>query len=1049
MKFYIVHKVTLFAMLLVLATALVVGALFYQGGRVILVEHSLEDLAKTVSSEGLRIQSQIETLRQDTHFLIAMPSVRGWGRAAANGGVDARSSITVEQWESRLQLAFQSLLQAKPQYLQLRVIGADGRERVRVEWQAERVVVLDRALLQDKRQRDYVRAALKLPAGRIHLSEINLNREHGKVAEPHQEMLRSATPIYDEPSGKLVGVLVLNMEIGEELRRIQEGIQRAGRKIYITNDRGGYLLHPDPARAYGFDLGRQYRVQEDYPSTAKLFLPENRDSGVTLLPQQTQSQESVVYTKLPFDAENPQRFIAIGIAQPYAQIVAEQTRLMGNLLGWSMLLALLAVVAAVLLARRLTRPIKRMTRAVEDFANERLSMQSLPLQQNDEMGLLARTFLSMAGQVNDAKAELTAVNQNLETMVAERTGELEQSEIRQRSIVENMLDGLVVIDEQGIVQDFNRAAEQMFGYAAAEIVGQNVSLLMPEPYAGQHDAYLDRYRQTGQAKIMGIGREVEGLRKDGSVFPLDLGISELVLGGKRLFLGVVRDITERQRIDRMKNEFISTVSHELRTPLTSIRGALGLIVGGAVGDLPDKAREMLSIANNNTERLLLLINDILDIQKIESGKLAFHFKNLEVMPFLQQAITDFASYGEQYGVTFTITQPLNDACLLADRDRLMQVMGNLLSNAAKFSPGGSQVELAVARHHNNVLRISVSDQGSGIPESFMDKLFERFTQSDASDTRQKGGTGLGLAICKAIVEKHGGRIGVVSREGLGSTFYLEFPELLSSLPTDGEEAQQQSLPALHRSCILIVEDDADVAVLMQKMLAMAGYNADIAHSAAQARGLLQQEGQAYRLMTLDLNLPDEDGLHFLTGLRASPATRNLRVVVVSLSADNTRCRLEGGALAIMDWLNKPIDQPRLIDAVRRAAPKGCRPRVLHVEDEMDVHQVVNMMLRDYCTLSWVTTLQAARERLAKEEFDLLLLDIGLPDGSGLDLIEFIEQQATPPRVVIFSAMDVTQQDADRVSAVLVKSRAGQEDLLRAISAALQDEAGTPPCAAKT
>lgn len=595
-----------------------------------------------------------------------------------------------------------------------------------------------------------------------------------------------------------------------------------------------------------------------------------------------------------------------------------------------------------------------------------------------------------------------------------------------QAILDNVADGIITIDERGTVQSFNRSAEAIFGYAAREVVGRNVNLLMPEPYHSRHDEYLRHYRETGERRLIGIGREVQGRRRDGSAFPLDLAVSRSARGGQPLYIGLVRDITERKRIEKMKSEFVSTVSHELRTPLTSIRGALGLLTGGALGAMPAQAEAMLRIASNNTERLLLLINDILDMQKIESGQMAFRFENLDLMPFVRAALEDLASYGEQHGVRFVLAAGLEGARVYADKDRLSQVLANLLSNAAKFSPRGGQVEVAVGEH-DDWLRLSVTDHGPGIPEEFQPKVFERFTQSDASDSRSRGGTGLGLAITQALVEKHGGRIGFDTRPGEGTTFHVDLPRLAegkADVPQGDAVAARTGLRAL------VVEDDPDVAALVQRMLADAGYAADVALDAAQARDLLARDAARYRFMTLDVMLPGEDGISLLRGLRAQAATHELPVVVLSVKADEARLEVNGGAVGVVDWLGKPIDQQRLLEAVRQAAAAaGHLPRVLHVEDDPDIRQVVGAMLRGQCDLVVAGSVAEARERLGQERFGLVLLDIGLPDGSGLDLLDTIEQRVHPPQVVVFSAQEVPPGYADRVSAALLKSRTSDKRLL--------------------
>lgn len=597
--------------------------------------------------------------------------------------------------------------------------------------------------------------------------------------------------------------------------------------------------------------------------------------------------------------------------------------------------------------------------------------------------------------------------------------ELKLSEIRHRTILETVADGIITVDNNGVILVYNSAAESMFGYEIKEAAGKNIEMLLPGVEIYPKEKHY----------------EIEGVNKNGKIIPVELAANEMILDDKKMFTVVVRDITERKKMDKLKNEFIAMVSHELRTPLTSIRGSLGLINGGAVGKVPSAAQEMLQIASNNTERLLLLINDILDIQKIEAGQMAFRFQNVPLMPLVEQALRENSAYAEQYGVRYVIDHRLEEARVFCDPDRMMQVMANLLSNAAKFSPRDETVEVSVARN-NDTIRISVTDHGSGIPESFQKQIFEKFTQADSSDVRNKGGTGLGLNISKLMIEKHGGHISFITSEGLGSTFYIDLPELIGAHKT-GESKNFQRVAKKKSASILIVEDEPDVAMLLKRMLAEAGYNSDIAYDASQARQLLKENAGHYKLITLDLVLPGEDGVSFLNKLRSDDSTRSIPVVVISLKAGETK-RLTGGAVDVIDWMQKPIDQFRLIHAIRQTTAPDQIPRVLHVEDEIDVHKVVKLMLQGHCELVCSPTLAASKEALNKEEFDLVLLDIGLPDGSGLDLLELIEKQVVPPKVVIFSAQDVPESYADRVKAILIKSQTDNRRLAEVIIGAMKN-----------
>ncbi len=1154
MKLSIVYKLSLIFIMLVLFSASVVGWLFYSKTTRLLVGHALEDIAGEVQNAGHMLQVLVNTYDEDVLFLANTPPIQGMLRTRSDEVSDMQDKSTYAQWVDRLETIFESQLHRKAKYLSIRYIDKNGQELIHVGRSGSKVIRYTDEQLQNKKNRVYVRKTLELPVGSVYVSEINLNREFGVVTKPHREVLRSATPVYDARSGELTGLVSITTEIGEGLRAIQERVGDNDSQIYITNDRGGYLLHPDESKAYGFDLGKRYRIQDEISSLSKLFLPDNHNHQVTLMPEDTDGQHVVNFTKIPFDSANPERFIAVVITQEHDSIVAEQSQVLNEVSLWTLFLIFGGVGLGVLFSVRISRPIKQITQVMDDYAHQKPSVATLPVWKGDEIGVLARSFNLMVKQVEESQENLRQLNDNLETLVVERTRSLEKSEVQQRTILETIADAIVTTSEDGLIISFNPAAENIFGYRPDEITGQNISILFPEDEQHPHtEIFL-----LNAPNIISQTRELEGMRKDGSLFPSELNVAPMQGGGQRGFVGIlrditarkhaeqelnrfkttldetmdcvfmfepdslkffyvnsgaiaqvgysfdelmnmtpyeikpdfdeqrfretiapmlagkqdilnfetmhqhkdgrtipveiflqyinpqdeparfvaiVRDITERKRIDRMKNEFISTVSHELRTPLTSIRGSLGLIIGGAVGELPEQAQEMLRIAGNNTERLLLLINDILDIQKIESGQMAFKFQSLELMNFIEQAIEENEGYGDQHGVRFVVVKGLADARVYADRDRLMQVMANLLSNAAKFSPEGETVEISIA-HHKDAVRISVTDHGTGISENFQGKVFDKFTQYDASDNRQKGGTGLGLNITRIIVEKHGGRIGFVSKEGIGTTFYVDLPELIGECKTTEGNSPRQLTGKDGAACILIVEDDPDVAVLLKRMLAEAGYNADIAYDVPEARQLLKDNRGQYKLLTLDLILPGESGISFLDELRSNDATHDLPVVVVSVTANETKRDLNGSAMNLVDWLQKPIDQDRLIDAIKQAAGSGKRPRILHVEDEADVHKVVSMMLRDYCELTWTTTLAASKEMLETETFDLVLLDIGLPDGSGLDLLEIIEERVRPPRVVIFSAYNVTEKYADKVSAVLVKSKTGNLELAEVVNAVI-------------
>lgn len=346
-------------------------------------------------------------------------------------------------------------------------------------------------------------------------------------------------------------------------------------------------------------------------------------------------------------------------------------------------------------------------------------------------------------------------------------------------IMDNVVDAIITIDERGCIETFNHAAERLFGQTEAGMLGRNISVLMPQPFRAEHDGYLARYNPAAPQRVIGQeGREVIGLRSDGSTFQMELQVSALQVDGQRKFVGVVRDITARRHMERMKTEFVSTVSHELRTPLTAITGSLELVASGVLGGMSADAHEVLDIAVRNSRRLTELINDLLDLDKLASGQLEFEMQLLDLMPLVRDALVLNQSYADQFDVRLDLIEAC-DCQVRIDIRRLHQVMANYLSNAAKFSPRGAAVEIFVRRMEDRV-RIGVQDEGPGIPAAFRKRLFTKFSQGDASDTRLKSGTGLGLAITKELAEAMQGEVGCISAGERGTCFYIDLPLVMTA-----------------------------------------------------------------------------------------------------------------------------------------------------------------------------------------------------------------------------------------------------------------------------
>jgi len=352
-----------------------------------------------------------------------------------------------------------------------------------------------------------------------------------------------------------------------------------------------------------------------------------------------------------------------------------------------------------------------------------------------------------------------------------REGQIELARLSR--VASQTTNGVVITDAAGRVDWINEGFTRVAGYTLAEMRGRKPGEVLQGE--ATDPATVARMRA---ALLLGGSFDVDVVNytKAGRPYWIHISCNPLrdANGALQGFMAIESDITERKRMERMKSEFVSTVSHELRTPLTSITGALGLIAGGALGALPERAQQMISIAHKNSQRLAYLINDLLDMERLMAGKLRFDMQIQSLMPLIEGAVRDNQAYADQHEVRLDITSCSVTVAVEVDAQRLQQVLANLLSNAAKFSPEGGVVEVRTTLSGERV-RVAVIDHGLGIPADFHSRIFEKFSQADSSDSRQKGGSGLGLAISKGLVERMGGSIGFESVDGAGATFYFELP----------------------------------------------------------------------------------------------------------------------------------------------------------------------------------------------------------------------------------------------------------------------------------
>ncbi len=645
-------------------------------------------------------------------------------------------------------------------YSWLGLAGMDGR-----------VQVSARGLLEgaDVSARPWFRDALK----GIHVGDVHEAKLLSRLLPRQQEPLRFvdvAFPYRDE-HGNTVGVLGAHMSwqwARDVERSVMAGIgtRRKGEAL-IVDARGTVLLGPQGMAGRHLVLSSLHRARAGKDAG---YLVERWPDGRDYLVGYARGQGYAQYPGLGW---------TVLVRQDVADAYAPVRRLREYGLSAGVLLAALFSLAGVLVARRITRPLGELAESARRIRAGEPVKLGTESGRYVEVQALSGTLEVLVADLVRQGTELKELNATLEQRVAQRTRELEQAVVtvgasKQRiaTILETAQDAFVGIDTQGCICDWNSAAETMLGWRRDEALGRPAAELVVPPRLRAHaQAALARFRETGTLDILGRRVETMLCRRDGSEVTVEMTSGLAGTAEGPFFSIFVHDISERKQVERMKNEFVSTVSHELRTPLTAISASLALLADGMAGELPEDAKGLVGVANASSERLVRLVGDVLDLQKIDAGRMEFDRTVQPVLPIAEAAVASMASLAAQAGVTLACEAGpgADDLEASVDRDRITQVLANLLSNAVKFSPAGSTVLTRVERIGDRV-RLSVADQGDGIPEAFRPRVFQRFAQADGTNSRRSGGTGLGLAICKTIVEEHGGTIGFESREGQGTTF---------------------------------------------------------------------------------------------------------------------------------------------------------------------------------------------------------------------------------------------------------------------------------------
>lgn len=738
-------------------TVFFIGSFFYKKTAELSLENQLNKLAAETSLMPPLLQATFSELGNDVLALSKTPPVQGLIRSIQNGGIDPFDGSTTSLWVRRLETIFESVIGAKPNYVQIRYIGVSdkGRELVRVNRNGDVIERVIKENLQQKGQEPYFKKALQLSQGRVYFSVVSLNREHGKIQDPFLPVIRAFVPVYDQ-KGRFFGTIIINAAYKKIFENLLEAL-KPDKDLYIINEAGDFLIYQKDGKNSGFSFGK---ASDSIPEYSLLSVILNDKKRADTVAQDIGGKAFVFhYIKIFFDLADKSRFVAVVLKIPQNEMLVATYKLKKQAFILAGILIVTALSFGAFLSFVISHPLQQMTKEIRKFDGGSKNMK-LPVHLRDEVGELARAFRGLVLRLESSR--------NTE----------KRSALRLQAVLDNTVEGLITIDEDGTVQNFNKACEEIFGYAPEEVLGKNIKMLMPQRYAAHHDQYLKNYREGGEAKIIGLGREVEAMRKDGSIFPIDLSVAEVFQEkGKRIFSGIVRDITERKDAEReimRSNEelerFAYIASHDLQEPLRMVSNFTKILQEEYVDDFGADASEYMRFIIDGSQRMQDLVGALLEYSRIDHEEEEFTAvdslaQTKIVLANLQCVIEDVHARVRFEELPVVQASPVHFA-------RLMQ---NLIGNALKYRAEGRVPEIYIrATDIGTEWLFSVADNGIGMKEKYLNQIFIIFKRLHGRN--RYGGTGIGLAVCKKIVEGFGGRIWAESVFGEGSTFYFTLPK---------------------------------------------------------------------------------------------------------------------------------------------------------------------------------------------------------------------------------------------------------------------------------
>ncbi len=893
---------------------------------------------------------------------------------------------------SPLTEAFISLMSRNPDYDKARWIDEHGIELVRVNNVNGLPQLVPKNQLQDKHDRYFFIDAVRLKVGTIYVSPLDLNMENNQIEQPYKPTIRVATPIFDK-NNNARGILIININAQGMLTAFVNSAGPAANRLMLLNAEGYWLKSPDVADEWGFMFHRNVTLGAKNPTLWKSI--SEHQQGQVRLSDGLWTWNSVS----PIPKENTQ---------------------LSHTISWKAVSHLPDSVITVL--------------EKQVWRSKIISALAILLL----FGLgIARLVQTKTARVQAEKAAAFARHE------AEIAHRLREAQASFRMLFEANTSGLLVVDSAGHIVMANPAFETMFGYSVSEVFHLPIEMLLPEAIRNSHIEQRNIYMQQPSSRIMGAGRDLYGTHKDGSVFPIEIGLSPYQENNQSFVLATIVDISERKRAedeiirinaaleqrvhDRtleleaatkeaerlavIKSNFLSNMSHEIRTPMNAILGLAYLLEKSKLNPEELDLVKKIRIAGRS---LLGIINDILDFSKIESGKLEIEHAPFRLGDVLDNVATLMSAVEYKRDIELLMGNiPAGIEFLKGDALRLEQILVNLTTNALKFTEHGSvkvNVETIVKTDGKNYLRFSVSDTGKGIAPEKQAEIFKAFAQEDSSTSRRYGGTGLGLSICRCLVNMMSGEIGVMSELGKGSEFWF-------TLPVETIEPQDYVEPAMAFQNVLIADDHPDAREALAAAVRSLGWNPEVACSGEEAVQRILKRAENNKLpdlILLDWRMPGMDGLE--AGQRIKQLlgeTPNGPIIMMTTGFDRDMLKHYPNVEVANAILSKPVTASTLYNTVletkrrlygRRASQfiansgtEHARLRGLQVlvvdDSEINRDMAKRILESEHAIVHLADDGQVALEwlKIQTKQVNVVLMDIQMPHMDGYEATRQIRE----------------------------------------------------------